>query len=316
MKSAHPLVAAALGALLVAGCRTPAPPPSAADPELAKLSRAATLAHRRAGGERARPLFRAALDRAEALGDTAAAGALAYNLAICLAEIGEVEAALDMARAARRDLERSGKTAAEPIGLEAALLFSQGRPEAAERAAAEAAEAARAARRGDLEASARALLAEMAAERGDAAAAAREWAAARRAAGRAPAPAVEARLEHAAGRIAESHRAFAEAAEAYAREARAWGRAGMAPRVAPAFLRAARAAKDGGRIAEAVERILDAARSWAGQGDRAAARRALERIAEVPDSSLPERSRAERAALEARLAAPDGDDPLTPDATR
>jgi len=292
-------------AVLAAGCRTPAPAPRAVDPEVARLARSAMLTHRRVSAARALPLYRAALDRAEALGDPESAGALAHNLAVCQAETGDLAAALATARAARRDLERAGRSAADPLALEAALLRALDDGADAAAAADRALAAARAARRPELEAQMHALRAEMAIARADLASAEAGLTAARRVLGKGEGqPAARARIENVAGRLAESGGQFAVAAAAYAREAELWGLAGLPRRVPPAFARAAGAASRAGAPALAAERWLDAARSYAGQGDAASARSMLDRIAVLPSASVAPQIRAEAEALAGRLSPP------------
>ena len=157
----------------------------------------------------------------------------------------------------------------------------------------------------------RALRAEIAIARADLPTASAEVSAARKALGKEDAPAARARVVGVAGRLAESRGQFAAAAAAYALEAEGWGRAGLTRRVPTAYARAAEAALRAGNPALAAERRLDAARSYAGQGEAAAARAMLERIAEMTAETVPPQIRAEAEALAARLPPPP--DPAPPD---
>lgn len=302
---------------LAAGCRTAPPTPRAYDPEVAKLARTAALTHQRISAARALPLYRAALARAEALGDFEVMGVLAHNLAVCQAETGDLTAALASARAAARDLERAGRSAADPLTLEAALLRALEGPPAARAAAERALAAARAARRRDLQAQIHALRAELALDEGDVERAAAELSAADRALSKGDAPAARARVEGARGRLAERQERFPAAALAYTREAEQWGRAGLMRRVPLAFQRAAEAALRAGNTGLAAERFLDAARSLAGQGEDAAAREHLQRIAAMPAGEVPPEIRAAAEKLSERLAPPpEASAPSAPNTSR
>ncbi len=282
------------------GCRTPPPPPRAEDAELAKLARAATLAHRYASPDRAAPMFRAALARARALGDAAAAGRLAYNLAVCLAETGDLDAALALTREAQQDLRRSNSPLSEAALLEATLLFSIGDGSASE-AADRARDLARAEGRRDLRAQAHALQTEIALARGDLETAAAELQQALRHAGHSPHPATAARIEAVSGHLATHRGDHKRAATAYRQEAAAWGRAGLARRVAEALERAAAASLSAGDAAAAAQAWLDAARSRAGSGDHPNALAALDRIARLPEDRADPLIRASAARLRQEL---------------
>jgi len=266
----------------VIGCRSVAPTPKTTDPEIMKLARTAAQTHRHVSPARAAPLYRAALARAYALGDRAAAGRLAYNLAVCLAESGDLETALRLVREAQMDLRRSGASVAEATMLEAVLCFDAG-DRAAGEAVARAMTAAQAEKRGDLIVQACALRAEMALENGDANIAEAELRKARRYLSSTLPPSSAARFHAACGRLAGQRGDHRAAKNAFHSEAKAWGHAGLASRVSDALDRAALAAIQAEDWTGASEAWLDAARSRAAQGDIDGAAARLKRLADLPE---------------------------------
>ena len=122
------------GALLLGGCQAPRPAVSV-DPEIARLSGAARSAYLAGAPDRAIPLYRQALTRAE-LGDASDEIARnAYNLAVSLAATGglaEAEALLDESLAASG---LAGENAGNAYLAKARLARTRDRSDAALKAA-------------------------------------------------------------------------------------------------------------------------------------------------------------------------------------
>lgn len=120
---------------LLTGCRT-APAPTATDADLGRLASSARKVFDMGEPARAIPLYREALQRARALNDDAAVGAVGANLAACLFDAGALDAARETVREARDGLRRAKRPEADAALLEGRIALAQGRADDARAAVA------------------------------------------------------------------------------------------------------------------------------------------------------------------------------------
>lgn len=118
--------ALAFAAVFAAGCASPAPKATTSDAELARLSSAARKAFDAGAPDKAVPLFAQALDRARALDDAAALASVAYNLAACRMETGDLDGAARAASEAEDSAVRAGSPTDAVVLLRGRIALARG----------------------------------------------------------------------------------------------------------------------------------------------------------------------------------------------
>lgn len=129
MNRAAPFVAcsaAAILALLAAGCGTPPPAASTSDAELARLAGAARKVFDAGSAEKAIPLYVQALDRARALDDARAIAPVAASLAACRLETGDLDGAARAADEAAAAALRAGSPSGGITILRGMIALARG----------------------------------------------------------------------------------------------------------------------------------------------------------------------------------------------
>ncbi len=285
----------AAGLLLAgAGCKSPPPAPPA-DPDLDRALSLARAAYAAGAPDQAAPYYRQALARAWVMDRPSAAAACAYNLAACLAALGQADDARARLDEARLALARTGDTNPDLPLLDARLARALGRPDEAAALLDPIATAPGAPRDGR-RVEALSLLADLRCDAGDLDGAdallarftERDLASAN--------PGARAAAALAQARLHALRRRPAAAAACYDAAADAWRLAGRYLDMAGALQQAARAYETSGRGAAAADRAYRAARSLAENGQRRAARAILARAPRW--ETLPESDAALRRAWE------------------
>lgn len=283
--------------LLLLGCRT-APVPAVTDTELGRLASLARKVFDMGEPARAIPLYREALQRARALDDPSAVGAVGANLAACLFDAGDLDAARRAVREARDGLRRAKRSEANAAILEGRIALAQGRADEA-RAAAKTALSAPAQ---TSHAAAALLVADIALATDDLPGARSALANAARWIGPDDDASLLAWQAGTKARMLSAADAPAAAAEAFEEAARQRGRASQAPRVAANLLAAAAAHAKAGNAAGEADCLYRAARALAGAGRPAEARPLLDSAASfaagMPDARLRESITALKAELD------------------
>ena len=262
-----------LAALLAAGCSAPL---VRMDRDLDRYSSAALKTYELGDPRKAAEYYRQALARARAtdLRDEVARGS--FNLAVCLAEIGQLDEARWRMRDARQDFAGSAENSIRSYLLEGRWAEEQGDPVEAQALALGALQAG-ADRYPDLAAQSHLLLAQIATTGGDLERGHQEVAAGRKAARKHRNPGVMGQVERELARIATQENRPAEAAAHQDARADWLRRAGEFRGMAAALQAAGDAYVQCAADREAVDRYFRAARSYWGQHDAAAARTALAR---------------------------------------
>ncbi len=277
------LLAAAAGCGGGRGVRGPGP-----DPDMANRARAAARLFRAGRAAEAAPLFAAALDRARSLDDPKAAGVLAYDLAACLFEAGDLAGAQARALEAEAALERAGRPADHVMLLRARILLARGRAGEAEGLARAALAATR---RRETRVMAHLVLFRAAAEAGRGSDAAAVVASARELVPSSAGPALRAAVAAAEGDAALAAGDALAAGGRFEAEAAAWSVDRRPARVARALERACAAYAAGGAGDAAAAAGYRAARSWRGQGRAGRAAAALDAAAAAPGIGREQRAR-------------------------
>ena len=251
------------------------------DIAIANAAAAAQAAFARGLCELAASYYGQALNRARAADNAEAIGNYAYNRAVCMIAIGELDQARALLDEAEQELNRAGVPLADVLLVQAQLAYHYASQDKATLAAVEAtAQRVLTDPRAQPNAGQRAqvalLLAEVACRQGNLEAAERQLTTARLLSDTALAAGLQAGLARAAGCVDLARQQPAEAGVRFDEEAE-WLRAGQRyADMARALRRAAGAYRQAGLLEKAAERYYRAARSWLGQGDSARAKEDLE----------------------------------------
>lgn len=258
----------------LAGCKTPGPK-RPADPEMVRVTSAASQAFARGSLEQAARLYARALRRARAMDDAVEIGNNAYNLAACMVRLESCDEARVLLVEAKREFERAGRETSPVVLLEAKAARLMGQLDDAVALAdrlLQSPKAAGAAYRLQAEL----LKVEVACDRADPLAARLALSKAAKTAEDANDAVLGADLAGVEARVFLLENAAAKAAAAFDRQAEANRKTGRYREMALALGNAGRAYLDAGILIPAGERFYRAARSLYAQGDDLAALKMIE----------------------------------------
>ena len=263
------------------------PPSEPPDTELANAAQTAQLAYARGLYQLAANQYAQALKRARAMDDAKAIGTQAYNRALALIALGELEQAEDLLEESETELGRAGLPLADVFLVQARLLHHQalqGDMQAStelDAAAQRVLDDPRSHPSASHRAQVALLRAEVDCDRNNAAVASQQLAQARSLAGTEPEDSLRAGLARATGCLSLLQRDPAGAGRHFDEEAELMRRNRRYRDMAKALHRSASAYRQGGLNALAADRFYRAARSWLGQGEREKAKADIEAAATV-----------------------------------
>ncbi|MCP5421032.1 MAG: hypothetical protein H6970_06550 [Gammaproteobacteria bacterium] len=274
------------------------------DREMVNATHSARQAYRQGQYEIAARQFRLALRRAQVMDDAGAIGSQAYNLALCLIALDQLDEAQALLAEAERELTRDHQALADVLLAQARLSHVRSGPydqEATERLLRRALDDPQSRPDALHRAQIALLQADLACDRGDSAAATHYLAASQILLGEEPAVTpVHAHSARVRGRIDQLNRQPRLAGQAFDEEADILRANRRYRDMAKALRRGGDAYTQAGQFDEAVDRYYQAARSWLAQDrlaeaeqDRARAERLAERLADAQWRQRLDRLRAE-----------------------
>jgi len=270
-------------ALSCGGCASrspdlPSPEIQDTDPVITQLSTTARKQFDAGSVASAVSLYRRALERARAIDNSGEITGIAYNLAACLMQLGDVDGAATLLVEAEREARRSRGDAAPIILMSAQVARAQGNASAAQ-AALDRLEQMDIAK--EMRGHAYVIRAHLACDQNNAPAAEAFMNRARGYAGKSSEPGLAGAIANANGRIAGLNKSWLEAAEAFDREADMMQRAGRPADLAVALEKAGVNYLAAERAGLAADRFYRSARSSMAQGNYLDALRVIEQAAQL-----------------------------------
>ena len=290
-KIPSPLLKGSLVLFLLAGCASNSPPKAPpTDTQLTNASQAGRLAYSQSLYQLAANQYNQALQRARTMDDPEAIGTQAFNRAIALIALEELDQAGDLLKESEKALNRAGLPLADVLLVQAHLLqhqAHQGNRQALgllDAAIQRVLQDPRSHPQNQHKAQAALLQAEVACERSEATASAQYLAVARTLT--VNQPNLTAGLARAAGCLSLLQNNPADAAHRFDEEAELMRRNRRYRDMSKALRRSGDAYRRAGLNDLAAERYYRAARSWLGQSEKAKAKQDIQKAASlVKDSS-------------------------------